>query len=1547
MEKKRKRPSSPPGGPAAINGVVYQLLWSLLAVAKGMVTGQRGVHDGVIDELVVVLEPIGGGGDLVLDTGRRWAVEQVKARSTGAPWSLREVINSVIPDLYLASDRAPPGSVYRFVTEGVMGDWSDVYGLFRSLRERIESADSPYAVLDDVTELDLQGRLTLREGTSGAQGESTLTEKTLIDHIVEIVRDRPAIALREDLATTRDRLVRMLAGFEFVGGRSTDLVTHEIDTILLDIVDAGEDIPTIRDALAMSLARLAARGDAKICSADFLKTHRLEAVPLGEWALLRSNATDLLQRNLAENQYEPARNVRSASAQKLVEQWQPGFPCLMVSGESGRGKSWHVLAMAQAAALGRGLVAVIKATGDAHRTLDAAARKVWSDIGKHDHIIPLDRIAERIQARVPAVAGCWLTLVIDNLSDIDEARILALNNWSRLGIRVILACSPRASAELRDLNSPAIAECAVGDFTAGELHEYMSRCLPELNWAAVPEYLRKPLQRPLLADIYRQIAGQQMWDPQSEYNVYSRFWTRLVSGRPLIEVVVNELARSVLAGRSYPFHTSDVAATGGVAEATDYLESRGWFRHSIDSSGVRFEFAHERLLDWAVANALVDDLRQHRHSMESLGDLFGRIIDGRSPVPGRELGYVPMDTLWLLTQDRALCGQLGDLLKQIETAFIRIEVVYERLIPTLGEPILPVLLDRLRATATDMYLNGRIVTALAALGPTAALTAVQSLLPDSHPLLQRAAMRLLTSRPCPGHLDRLWQLHCSGAAAPQAFLRPNEQDYQVYDDSFGALRECVALEPGWLDAAIERPLDSRAPVHDLVYLLSSLHGPVARGLWRNHRDRLIAHVSPQKLRSIATCIAYHGDMDDVPWLLAQLSNEETLTGPCAMKALARIAPDVAIAHFDRLPDRGFFTTDNWYADRLFAWNPDAMRAKLFAMMQARSDAWTTAAVYEHREQYVDEATCSLLLDRIEDELADVLAREDWGRSEPLMIPLRFLAGMTASATLPAFAAKNGSLLEQRLRDMALRIGPRQGLERDSMVRTELLAILLRIGGSGFTEVVNAYLASPSVLALLDTVELAAKRPDEATIRLLTRLTEAKEKPYTDYSIPGRAAAILAERGYWQPALDLMERSGFDVKRVSDLADYNLRPPSRLLDPLRNRVTKLRELSPAGALIAIGFGDSLADAKLICDVLAAAPPESDQAQACAIALRMLARHPKSAISLLQPLLKHHQFPAINALLRNRTKPALDVLRAHRLEEFDAVVYGLLLNRHPDARAIADEARKYIEDRTLRQWLGSRHLNSELARLVQRVRDKSLIDAILESPQIREYLRSEAFADEGNFWYTGSKVAAIRALSAIDSEAAFTAAETAFANARNHDRERYPHLLTVLDPVRAVGVLLHQMEHEEKESVVVAIGIALQQCPVDRILYDRLVSGDAGDTLAACRSAGWASLSDRVADELKRMLTGDDDDLAAEAAAALGRMARRRDFLALCDQFVAEPDANRKWLLLDCLLAMGEPGPAHLSWPHEGPPLGNYVTPGQRCYVTDKLKKRRDELALHRK
>jgi hypothetical protein len=182
-----------------------------------------------------------------------------------------------------------------------------------------------------------------------------------------------------------------------------DRVQHEIDAHLLAVVDRHDEIPRIRDAMAMDLARRATTGGAVISAGDFFRDHRLDATPMNDWACLRANAHREVDTYLRLHGYHQDLDVRLSAAAETLREWPAATPMQAISGESGQGKSWRAFAMAVHARTQRELLVALDAAGDADTTLNRAAQAVWRQVAGHDEAIPLHRIRDS-NARV----GCGL-----------------------------------------------------------------------------------------------------------------------------------------------------------------------------------------------------------------------------------------------------------------------------------------------------------------------------------------------------------------------------------------------------------------------------------------------------------------------------------------------------------------------------------------------------------------------------------------------------------------------------------------------------------------------------------------------------------------------------------------------------------------------------------------------------------------------------------------------------------------------------------------------------------------------------------------------------------------------------------------------------------------------------------------------------------------------------------------------------------------------------------------------------------------------------------
>ncbi len=217
------RSGPPPGGPSTITGVKYQMLWCLLRavqmhVSTVTVDDTRGMtHAGLL------LEPRNGGDVQEIGKATRRVV-QLKTRSSGSSWSLREVVADVLPDLYRAVDLDKRDSSYDFITEGKMGQWQDVYTFFQSLC-RPAPTHNLLDALDDEQPLRFTRQQTSRQSSHSKslplfQSAIAYTQRTMFAEIVRSLREVKAIRDGESEEQTQRKVWSLLGGFCFRGEHS-------------------------------------------------------------------------------------------------------------------------------------------------------------------------------------------------------------------------------------------------------------------------------------------------------------------------------------------------------------------------------------------------------------------------------------------------------------------------------------------------------------------------------------------------------------------------------------------------------------------------------------------------------------------------------------------------------------------------------------------------------------------------------------------------------------------------------------------------------------------------------------------------------------------------------------------------------------------------------------------------------------------------------------------------------------------------------------------------------------------------------------------------------------------------------------------------------------------------------------------------------------------------------------------------------------------------------------------------------------------------------
>lgn len=1523
----------PAGGPSTINGVVYQMLWSLARAGQLHILGIEMAANEELSAATLILEPRSGGDLAVQDEVT--TVEQVKSRSDSGTWSLRDIVAHVLPDLYLAARHATAPTQYHFATDGRIGRWQKVREFFRSLRTYSFTGDDLFAGLDNRDDLPFQ-RAPASASKESFWGEGSYTQRRLVERITEEVRKRNEVK-DEDIDVTQRNVLRLLANLNFTWGQTAKDLEREIDATLSAIANISERIPEVRRALAMSLAEKATVGEAAINATDFFREHGLDAVPLSNWAAIRTRAGQLLECEFRTRHYNSDIDVRAEATDRIASEWTDFRPIVAVTGDTGYGKSWQLFAMADRRRHGAELSVYLEARGNADATLSAVGRQVSEEIWGQDQPLSIPRLAQRRREFHPNDRW-WLNLVIDNLQEPEEARHLALQPWEDWGVRVAFGCHPSVVQVVLETAKERATAVTIGELSLEETQRYLELTL-SAGWPKMPQDMVHMLRRPLLAQLFVETVADQRWQPTNEYELYSTYWKRIHQGSsaqsPLDEARLKALVRNFLDGGAYPWTDSQLHEVGLADDNVHRLDRAGWL---VRTTAGTFEIPHDRLLNWAVAVTLVEDFAQQRISVTELGEKLKRYSFGDERLSGRYLGYIAMDAVWMIANDANLTGQLPTIIPLLEHHHVQMEDLYTKLLPTVGPAIVDALFRLLDERQGMLYYKKQLIDGLCVLGGEQVATKTRELLASPNKRLQRYAFLILEQLPQSECLATLWALRSEIVRDPQPWMEEHDSKYVLKGQNFDALLSCCQLTPQWLAEAAASADTNNEPVHDLAYLIASLEFSVGRPIWGAAKRELVQKISRDKQRSLARCMARFPNEADTQWLVERLALHDDLLGLSCLQALVRVDPDAAVENLDKVPLHDLQLGRNWWLPELAARLPAAFDAKIYEMMRAGDSPWMVALCYQDSEVLLTSQMLDLLLDQLDRDVTACLTGDE-RKYDVLYRELTFIASMNTLDHLATLRTRRGEALERSLCEFVCNIGPRKHLDRDSLAREPALEILYRIGGTGFTKAVNSFLKADTQYGRHDGLKLVTKRPDEASLLACEAIVRSDALWNDKTPIEQNdAAAVLAAHGRWHAVIDHFERWWPHVfTSLTDPMEGGQRLPNDARTNILSRLEALRDNVPPGLVDALGFGGQADDILLVRELLASADPSSELARASLLAIERLDDHSEESVPLLERFLTSEAARLARiALTVNGTDAAFEALFRHYEHTFELALAINLLNEDRTAERAVNVTKEHLKESRTHFW------SNEIDDLVRHVRSANTLARIFEEQVLRDQVLARAFADEGRSWIVGSKAGAIRAVAVFDSARAIQAAKTALETPDARDRERYPYLLVEMVADETVPYLLDLLSDESSKPVEAAIGRALSVLDCRDELQRRLTSSDTKHVVSACRAIGYNTRCIDITAHLQDILHSTDETAIAEVLGALRRNRRMAEAEEIISRLLETESADEQWILLDALLELAEPGDQHRPLPEWGKRLRDKLTPYMWQHVREQLKKKRKEL-----
>ena len=1453
------------GGPAAINGFLYQILHHIEWIASVRLEGA----DQEVKNALLVLEPR-NGGDAQAEAPDQYLVEQYKTRANGT-WALTDV-ETILRDLRKAVPPSlPDNALYRFVTDGRDGRLS----VFKAFLDALKSVEGPDYLNNDEK----------RKFRSGL----TVTDREFFDHIVTETQSGDP----QQQAKERAVVFHLLSHFKMEFCVTSSDLIEKIEGILCPYVADLHDERGVRERLVGLLMERLSKGEIRLNSTglgSLLREAGLSIERLRNLRRLPETMAELSQARLGRIGYQREKDVRE------VPGWPEEKPVLLITGESGAGKTWQLGKCVETHRTAT-LVLGAKTTED---ILTRAARDIWQEGLGETSDKPLPAVSNFLRKIAPNAPIPLLTVAVDDIQDVDVARDLIQQDWMRWRMRLILTVPYTVARELEQTDSENIHVHHIGDFSVNELDALLRK--HGQQWADLPSDLKKLLCKPILAGLFLELPYTSFQDaPCSEYEIFEEFWEKMVANPYDGDVgIVTALAAHMHEGKSYPLLRTEWQRIGLTDESLVRLQAAGWLR----SQHGEVEFVHDRLLNWAVAKFLARKFQREELSVDDLYDTLVVKSKEQERHLFQQLGYVLMDTFWLLAAENEHYKALGQFVDKMDDYALR---NYIHLLPTLGQRSVPILLELLNGITSDSSCGYKVSLIRKALVNLARQEKIElgdeitALLNTSYRFQQSVAIAVLEAVPDPRHLDRLWELHQQYRDA-----RDNNTDgYKIrdYQASFAALQAGIKLNPEWLRNRILDADNNRERISELGYLLSRLEHPDAPAIWRDTSDVLMSTISQNKPRSLINCIARFGDHEKIDFVIEHLSCSEDSASWAAIEALTILAPQEAVDRLIEVEDFDRYVTRNQWLPHLLRVLPRQTRQRILELAQSVRGYKLIADIFWERPDELDEATLRFVLRTLETDLRDF--RESFAE-EPFILnnPLEFLGRIACPKLLKILQAEAGSELERLIVEVAFSRLHTNRSEFDYIL-DNARRILILMGGQGISTLINRELESEHFWIRYGGLKWAFLRADDCTIKQLAAIArrpiprDASGQPQSGPSQEfHQAMTALAALGADSVLVEILMQTDVVDVPIVHLADLRAH-----CGPMQETLTNsaLGPLQDAASpedlqLTSLVIAGLSGDADLIPTVrtvLKRSDPESQIAKYACIALQKLGDQSDDFARLAEHLTqtKENAEWGLNALmgLGNRGLEILqNWIQNQSPTEVTRNIYCVIHTLYHDAKT-----RQFAVDTAVSQCLKGGFTHYPLYDIA----------AESDNPDLRRQILDVAFAEHS--YVIMEPLRAIQGLAKFDVARAIEAIERGLQFHPKIERDLCL-LLVRIAPETAAEKLLDTITSIERKSLIPVVGRALRRLDptiVAPSVVERM-SIPSSRRESVAELAGWLSIPE-VTEALGHLAEHDRSlDIRHVALAALEQQRREKIIRALLEGFpIAMPE--HQWALLVSILEVADP------------------------------------------
>ena len=1156
------------------------------------------------------------------------------------------------------------------------------------------------------------------------------------------------------------------------------------------------------------------------------------------------------------------------------------------------------------------LVVFVSGADTAESMLTRAAREIWQVGLGETSDKTLQAISNFFREDAFELQPPFYTIVVDDVRSVDIARSLVRQDWTSLGARLILTVPLAMARTLASSDGEAIHIHRVDEFSIDELDALFKTY--GHRWADLPKDLKRLLRKPVLAGLFLELSVSSFQDaPQSEYEIFQAFWDRIEEKcNDGDKGIVAALAACALERKLYPLPREHWVKIGLNNENLTALEAAGWLIHLEHGEVV---FAHDRLLNWAAAQDLY---RRFKRGVLSVDGLFASMTVEEDESETDFLvrfGYVPMDTLWLLSKEGNHGAELGQLVEKMENhqAFGgEGRYLYTNLLPTLGQRAVPILLRRLdtvTANSAGDYRVGLIGDAFATLARRDSVDTqsyIDSLLQSQSWDRQSVAVKTLTIVPDPDHMDRLWEIHqerrnAREHSADRRFERGHEA-------TFSALRAAVTLDPKWLRERICKADAAREPVADLAYLLSGLNEQQAGSIWRDVRDLLMEKIGQTNPRSLLNCIARFVDHEKIDFVFEHLSSREEIVSATAMLALAYLDPKEAIGRISVKDDGQSFFKDDWLPILLRA-DSELTRERIRELAISDSKGQRLMEEYfEKRPADLDEETFDLVLRTREKQLRDQI---DVGTTEDVIwpyFPLRFFGRMCCAEILRRLQDEAGGQFEAAITELACSRLRNNNRAQDRILEAGRSALVL-IAGTGISTLINRELDSEHFWVRHGGLNWAWAWGNDGTIERLSAIArrpiprDSAGEPESEARQEFYASMLgLAALGVDEILVEILSNPTVINYVPEHLANFRAhrRQVSEKLSAQAVRTMLNVETSDDPLQCALLIARLSGDAELIPDVrdvLERVKPESKIALYACIAMQALGDETAEFASMAERLAFTHENCrwGLEALVGLGSEGVEGLIRWLKQQgEAGQIKYREFVIR---ALYASTEARNYAIEAAVEYC---RKYPVSLCPLYE-------IAAESDDGSIRERILEEAFAERSVM--VKAPLDAIRGLAKFDTSRAEEAVVLGLSSHPKIERELC-RLLVNITPETAAEKLIEAAIVLERDSLTDAVGRALRRADDLKAVIEAVEKHlDGSDRVrkVICQILGWLQIP-----ELTQSLEdiADRESAIGVRRAALDALYRHRVEKAirgLFSEFQEESCDARRWSFFFAILETADP------------------------------------------